>query len=84
MIAPETLACGEVVRVIRAASCPWLENVELFDVFADEKALGPGRKSLAFSLTYRRADRTLTDEEANQAHEAIKAELARQLPVHFR
>ena len=84
MIAPEGVTCGEITRVIQTTKCPWLENVELFDVFADEKVLGPGKKSLAFSLTYRRSDRTLTDEEANQAHEAIKAELAKQLPVLFR
>jgi phenylalanyl-tRNA synthetase beta chain len=32
------------------------------------KQVGPGRKSMAFSLVYRAADRTLTDEEVNAAH----------------
>ncbi len=84
MIVPGTLSCGEIVAAVRAEKCAFLENVELFDIFADEKALGPGKKSLAFSLTYRRADRTLTDDEATKAHEAIKAALAKKLGVTYR
>jgi phenylalanyl-tRNA synthetase beta chain len=84
MIVPDTLSCGEIVAAVRAEKCAFLENVELFDIFADEKALGPGKKSLAFSLTYRRADRTLTDDEATGAHEAIKAALAKKLGVTYR
>jgi phenylalanyl-tRNA synthetase beta chain len=52
--------------------------------YADEKALGPGKKSLAFSLTYRGTDRTLTDNEATSAHEAIKAALAKKFGVTYR
>ena len=84
MIAPDTLTCGEIRDTIRAEKCAFLENVELFDIFADEKALGPGKKSLAFSLTYRAADRTLTDNEATAAHEAIKTALAKKLGVTYR
>ena len=84
MIVPETLSCGEIRDAIRGEKCAFLENAEMFDLFADEKALGPGKKSLAFSLTYRRDDRTLTDDEATAAHEAIKAALAKKLGVTYR
>ena len=33
--------------------------------------MGEGKKSLAFSLTYRAADRTLTSEEVDKAHEKL-------------
>lgn len=84
LVCPETVTAAQIEAVIREAKCPWLRSVEVFDLFQDEKALGPGKKSLAFSLTYRRDDRTLTDEEGNQAHESIKAALAKKLPVQYR
>ncbi len=84
MVAPEDVTAGQILDAIRSAKCPWLEKVEIFDLFRDEKALGPGKKSLAVSLTYRRADRTLTDDEGNQAHDQVKAKLAKTLPVVYR
>ncbi len=50
-----------------------LENIDLFDVYEGEQ-VGHGKKSVAFSLRFRSAERTLTDEECNQAVEkAIQA-----------
>jgi len=43
-----------------------LEAVELFDVY-EGPGLAGGGKSLAFSLSFRSAERTLTDEEVNVA-----------------
>jgi phenylalanyl-tRNA synthetase beta chain len=44
--------------------------VRLFDVYRG-KGVPEGKKSLAFSLTYRVADRTLTTEEIDSAHEKL-------------
>ncbi|ACZ30353.1 phenylalanyl-tRNA synthetase, beta subunit [Xylanimonas cellulosilytica DSM 15894] len=49
-----------------------LEDVSLFDVFTGEQ-LGEGRKSLAYSVRLRAADRTLTADEVRAAREAIVA-----------
>ncbi|MFT3662141.1 MAG: phenylalanine--tRNA ligase subunit beta [Gordonia sp. (in: high G+C Gram-positive bacteria)] len=43
-----------------------LEAIALFDVF-DGEQVGEGNKSLTFALTFRAADRTLTEDEANAA-----------------
>lgn len=51
-----------------------LEDVSLFDVYAG-KGLPEGKKSLAFSLTFRAADRTLTDEEVNQVFTTILSQI---------
>lgn len=51
-----------------------IESIELFDVYKGE-SLPEGKKSLAFSLRYRSAQRTLTDEEVNAAHAAVVARL---------
>jgi phenylalanyl-tRNA synthetase beta chain len=46
-----------------------LESVRLFDVYTSEQ-LGAGRRSLAYKLTFRAPDRTLTVEEAVAARDA--------------
>jgi phenylalanyl-tRNA synthetase beta chain len=51
---------------------PLLESVRLFDVYAGSQ-LGEGRKSLAYKLTFRAPDRTLTGEEALAARDAAVA-----------
>jgi phenylalanyl-tRNA synthetase beta chain len=43
-----------------------VDRVVLFDVF-EGGPIPEGRKSLAFSVDFRAPDRTLTDEEAEQA-----------------
>ncbi len=84
MLAPAELHHGKIVATLRELAPEWLESIQLFDVFEDAAALGEGRKSLAYSLTYRSLKRTLTDEQVNRAHEKLKAALAARLPVRFR
>ena len=48
-----------------------LEDARLFDVYRDKERLGAGRKSMAYALTYRAADRTLTSDEVDKAHERL-------------
>ena len=50
------------------------EAVELFDVYTGDK-VGEQKKSLAYTVTLRAADRTLTDEEAERATKKILKEL---------
>jgi phenylalanyl-tRNA synthetase beta chain len=60
-----------------------LEAVELFDVFRG-KNVPEGQKSLAYAFTYRAADKTLTDAEANAAHAKVVDALKTQLQVTVR
>lgn len=52
------------------------EAVELFDVY-EGTGLPEGKKSLAYSLRFRAADRTLKDDEVNKAFNAILAGIAK-------
>jgi phenylalanyl-tRNA synthetase beta chain len=54
---------------------PLLSGVSLFDVYSG-KQLPPGKKSLAYRLTFRSADHTLTDEEADKVLKQILKKLA--------
>ena len=50
-----------------------LERIELFDVYRGRQ-LGQGKKSVAFSLSFRSPERTLTDADADSAMKnALKA-----------
>jgi phenylalanyl-tRNA synthetase beta chain len=86
MIVPETLSHGEILRTIETVQEPFLERVELFDLFSGEQAenIGAGRKSLAYTLTYRARNRTLKAEEVSAMHARIRERLQRELGAELR
>lgn len=51
------------------------ESVRVFDLYEGE-GLPEGKKSLALSMTFRAADRTLKDKEVNTAFDAIQKSIA--------
>ena len=59
----ETVTVGQAQDVITKAGGKLLRNVRLFDIYRGAN-LGDGKKSLAFSLTLRADDRTLTDDDS--------------------
>jgi phenylalanyl-tRNA synthetase beta chain len=68
-----TIPASAIERTLRTAGGDELEAVDCFDVFTAD-SLGAGKRSLAFSLRFRAADRTLTDAEvANRRDAAIAA-----------
>lgn len=71
---PEALPAAEVAARIRAAAGELLGELTLFDVFAGG-AMAPGRRSLAFSLTYQ-AERTLTDAEVEARQTEVRRALS--------
>jgi phenylalanyl-tRNA synthetase beta chain len=86
MIVPEKLTHAEILRAIENPSEPLLETVQLFDLFTtkqetDSITIG---KSLAYRLTYRAKNRTLTNEEVTAAHAKIRERLKRELGVTLR
>lgn len=73
VIAKEEVTAGQMETIIKREGGAILEEIELFDVYRG-KNIPDGSKSVAFSLTYRSADHTLTDEEVSKVHkEVVKA-----------
>src|SRR5262249_28930428 len=72
LVVDEATPAGDVQAALIEGAGPLLETVRLFDVYTSE-ALGADRKSLAYSLTFRAPDRTLTGEEAVAARDAAVA-----------
>ena len=72
LIMDEDVAAGDILSCIEKNAGEFFESAELFDVYTGDQ-LGEGKKSLAFSIVFRAKDRTLLDEEANAARDAIVA-----------
>jgi len=83
MIVPQTIAHEQVLAVIKQSKPANLESIELFDVFRG-KNVPEAHKSMAYALTYRNAERTLTDFEVNSAHEKLVAQLKQNLQATIR
>jgi phenylalanyl-tRNA synthetase beta chain len=76
-----SLAANRVQEVIE--SFPLVDQVTLFDVYSGEQ-VPPGKKSLALSVRFQSAERTLTDEEVNQAQQQIIERLQREFGAILR
>lgn len=58
------LPVAEIEKTIRACAGRHLESVKLFDVYRGSQ-IADGQKSVAYSLTFRSAEGTLTDDEVD-------------------
>ena len=67
IILDDGITSAEVTLELAGYRSGFIEKVELFDHYKG-KNIPEGRKSLAFRITYRAADRTLTDSEVEEVH----------------
>jgi phenylalanyl-tRNA synthetase beta chain len=74
VVVDEHVPARTVQDFIESFTSELLDRVTLFDVYRGSP-LEKGKKSLAFNVSYRRQDRTLTEEEANKVHEKIALEI---------
>jgi phenylalanyl-tRNA synthetase beta chain len=63
---PAHVPAADVEAALRRGAGDLLERMELFDVYTGAQ-VGEGQKSLAYALTLRAPDRTLTRGEVNDA-----------------
>ena len=70
MLVKEEILVGEIEKIICERGGKLLETVKLFDVYQG-KQIETGYKSVAYKLTFRAEDRTLTDEEIQKAMKKI-------------
>lgn len=83
LLIDENVSAAQVEELIRQNGGGLLEAVALFDIYRG-KQVPEGKKSAAFTLTYRRLDRTLTDEEVIPVHQKILDELKEKLDAVLR
>lgn len=73
LVVDQPVPHAEVEAALREGAGELLESIRLFDVYENAEQLGDGRKSLAYALRFRAADRTLTVDEASAARDAAVA-----------
>ena len=83
LLVDEDMEVGRIERVITENGGDILESVKLFDVYRG-KQVEEGKKSVAFALTYRDRDRTLTDEDVAGVHNKVLEALKEQLNAVLR
>ena len=71
----EGISAGDLVDAAREAAGPDLKQIRVFDVYRGEQ-VGEGKKSIAFSVAFQSAERTLSDEDAASLREKISDALA--------
>ncbi|MGQ9825843.1 MAG: phenylalanine--tRNA ligase subunit beta, partial [Desulfotomaculales bacterium] len=83
VVAAKEVPVREITRIIRAAGGELLQSLSLFDVYEGVQ-VKKGFRSLAFSLKFQAADRTLTVEEVSALIEKITGALSREAGAEIR
>jgi phenylalanyl-tRNA synthetase beta chain len=85
VVTEENFASDELIRFVRqwSTTSGLIEDVSLFDQYLGPP-IPPGKKSLAYSISYRAADRTLTDAEVGDMHAQLIAAIKDALHVEPR
>jgi phenylalanyl-tRNA synthetase beta chain len=82
VVVDEDVPAADVRDVIMGVG-KLLREVHLFDVYRGEQ-IGAGKKSLAYSLTFRADDRTLTDKDVKKLRDKIVRRLKDELDAKLR
>ncbi len=83
VVADEKLTVAQLETCIAKAGGKLLREVKLFDIYRG-KGIDAGKKSVAFSLTLRADDRTLTDTDSDGVISAVLAALEREYGAKLR
>lgn len=83
LVVDDDLPAQAVEDAIRAAGGEWLREVTLFDLYVGEP-VPPGKKSLAYALTFQADDRSLTEDEVRVLYRRIQAHTAAELGAAMR
>ncbi|WP_338441969.1 phenylalanine--tRNA ligase subunit beta [Synechococcus elongatus IITB4] len=79
----QSVTVAELERIIRRQGGALLSEVELFDQYRGEH-VPENQRSLAFRLTYRAGDRTLTEAEVEPVHDQVRQSLVERFRVTLR
>jgi phenylalanyl-tRNA synthetase beta chain len=79
VVVNDSVTAAQVLDTVRRSGAPLLRGAQVFDVYRDAARLGEGNVSLALALSFRTADRTLTDEEVAERRARIAEALADEL-----
>jgi phenylalanyl-tRNA synthetase beta chain len=73
-VVDEDVQAGDLMAAAREAAGPELREIRPFDVYRGDQ-IGPGKKSIAFAVSFQSREGTLTDEDAAELRNRIVAGL---------
>ena len=83
VLVDKNIPIGDIVKIFEKQQSEILREYKLFDVYQGEQ-VGEGKKSVAYSLTFRADDRTLTDQEVGAVMDKILEALQKELNAELR
>ncbi|RDY24127.1 phenylalanine--tRNA ligase subunit beta [Romboutsia maritimum] len=83
LIVKDEVFVKQIEDIIKANGEGLVEDYKLFDVYKGTQ-IEEGHKSIAYSITYRSKDKTLTDEDVAKVHDKILSELSEKLNANLR
>jgi phenylalanyl-tRNA synthetase beta chain len=83
MIVNEDVSNEDILEIIKSHAGGLLDEVVLFDIFRGGQ-IGEGKKSMAYSLSFRRKDRTLREQEALKVFNVICNALRKKVDARIR
>ena len=83
IIVDEDVEVGKIEKIIQKRAKKSLESLKLFDVYRSEK-LGENKKSVAYELSFRSTERTLTDDEISNTMSQIISDLEKEVGASLR
>jgi phenylalanyl-tRNA synthetase beta chain len=82
-VVDENISADRLVNLMKQAAGKLLADITLFDVYRSDQ-IGKDKKSLAYSLTYQSAEKTLTDNDVAQVRQRIIRRLEQELGAKLR
>lgn len=76
VVVDEGVLAGDLLACVRKGGGNLLVDAKIFDIYRNKDVLGENKKSVAISLVFRLAERTLTDEEVNAKINRILTKLS--------
>ncbi|WP_244835315.1 phenylalanine--tRNA ligase subunit beta [Clostridium sp. BJN0001] len=83
LLVDDKILVSEIDETIKKSGGNLVEKVQLFDIYRG-KQIPDGKKSIAYSVSYRDEKKTLTDKEVNKVHDKILRALEYKLGVQLR
>jgi len=83
LVVPADVPAAALVDAVRRAGGALLEDVSIFDLYEGSQ-VDEGKKSVALRLSFRAADRTLSEAEVNQHRVAMLRDVAKELGAELR
>ena len=83
VVVDEEITAGQIEEIIKNKGGKTVEEVKLFDIYRGSQ-VESGYKSMAYTITYRSVEKTLTEDEIAKVHNKILNSLANQVGASLR